>query len=115
LKVAVDGHCWLHRGAFACGQELAQGVSTKKYINFFLKMIGILRQNGITQILVVFDGIPLPNKIETNKSRSDLRKKNLHLARAAEAAEDTKTAQTYYQRSVSITTDMIQNLMTALT
>lgn len=27
-RVAVDGHCWLHRGAFGCASELARGVQT---------------------------------------------------------------------------------------
>lgn len=27
--VAVDGHCWLHRGAFGCASELARGAPTQ--------------------------------------------------------------------------------------
>lgn len=30
--VAVDGHCWLHRGAFSCASELARGVETNAYV-----------------------------------------------------------------------------------
>lgn len=29
-KVAVDGHCWLHRGAFGCAFELAMDGDTDK-------------------------------------------------------------------------------------
>lgn len=28
-KVAVDGHCWLHRGSFGCASELARGVPSE--------------------------------------------------------------------------------------
>ena len=114
MRVAVDAHCWLHRGAFACSKELVLGNPTEKYIAFFMNMVGMLKCNGITSILVVFDGQPLPNKSETNRKRSDDRKKNIALAREAEAMGDQKLAMTYYQRSVSVTFDMIQRLLTVL-
>jgi hypothetical protein len=27
-RVAVDGHCWLHRGTFGCSYELAMNIDT---------------------------------------------------------------------------------------
>jgi exonuclease-1 len=27
-RVAVDGHCWLHRGAISCADDLALGFPT---------------------------------------------------------------------------------------
>lgn len=29
-KVAVDGYCWLHKGAYACSRELCEGEYTDK-------------------------------------------------------------------------------------
>lgn len=42
--VAVDGHCWLHRGAFSCASELARGVETNAYVyilNFFFLIVNL--------------------------------------------------------------------------
>ena len=30
LCVGIDAYVWLHRGAFGCAYELAQGIPTKK-------------------------------------------------------------------------------------
>lgn len=114
LKVAVDGHCWLHQGAYSCSKDITNGVSTAKYVQFFVSMVNVLRNSGISHILVVFDGLPLPNKSDVNQKRSDAKKQNLELARAAEIAGDHKLAMTYYQRSVSVTFEMVQNVMSAL-
>lgn len=113
-SAAVDAHCWLHRGAFACSKDLVLGNPTEKYITFFMSMVNLLKQNGITSILVVFDGLSLPNKSETNRKRSDDRKKNIGLAREADACGDQKLAMTYYQRGVSVTFDMIKKLLVVL-
>ena len=29
-RVAVDGYCWLHRGAFSCSRELCEGRPTRR-------------------------------------------------------------------------------------
>jgi exonuclease-1 len=29
-RVAVDGHCWLHRGVFGCAYDLAMDIPTDK-------------------------------------------------------------------------------------
>jgi exonuclease-1 len=31
--VAVDGYCWLHRGAFSCSRELCEGRPTRRCVN----------------------------------------------------------------------------------
>lgn len=113
-SVAIDAHCWLHRGAFACSKELVLGTPTEKYIAFFMNMIHLFKSNGVTSILVVFDGVPLPNKSETNRRRGEDRRKNIELARTAEANGDQALAMTYYQRSVSVTFDMIKKLLAVL-
>lgn len=28
--VAIDGHCWLHKGAFSCAMDLAMNIPTTK-------------------------------------------------------------------------------------
>lgn len=113
-RVAIDAHCWLHRGAYGCGKELYQGIDTTKYISFMLNMIHILRSNGIESIIIVFDGIPLPCKAETNNKRTLERQQQLLLAKSAEISGDHDQAHNHYQRSISITYDMIQKVIIAL-
>jgi exonuclease-1 len=113
-RVAVDGYCWLHRGAIFCGKELAHGDNTVRYITFFLNMIKLLQSEGIDAILVVFDGLPLLAKSLTNKKRSCERIAQKQLAFAAESVGDTESAQSHFRRSVSVTFEMVQALISAL-
>ena len=113
-RVAIDAHCWLHRGAYGCGKELYEGIDTTKYISFMLNMIHMLKSNGIESIIIVFDGIPLPCKAETNNKRTLERQQQLLLAKSAEISGDHDQAHNYYQRSISITYDMIQKVIIAL-
>jgi exonuclease-1 len=113
-RVAVDGYCWLHRGAIFCGKELAHGDNPVRYITFFLNMIKLLQSEGIDAILVVFDGLPLPTKSLTNKKRSCERIAHKQLAFAAESVGDTESAQSHFRRSVSVTFEMVRALISAL-
>jgi exonuclease-1 len=113
-RVAVDGYCWLHRGAVFCGKELAHEDNPVRYITFFLNMIKLLQSEGIDAILVVFDGLPLPAKSLTNKKRSNERIAQKQLAFAAESVGDTESAQSHFRRSVSVTFEMVQALISAL-
>ena len=83
-------------------------------IKFFMKMIKMLISYGVSNILVVFDGIPLPSKSMTAVDRQAAREKNLELAVEAELLGDSRTANKYYQRSVSITPDMVKTTIAEL-
>ena len=91
-----------------------EGTSTDRYINYFVKIIKLLRLHGVDQVLVVFDGLPLPSKSCTNLRRSEMRNSNILLAKEAEARGDLKLATSYYQQSVSISPDMVHQLMQTL-
>mmetsp|Transcript_6921 Transcript_6921/g.15374 ORF Transcript_6921/g.15374 Transcript_6921/m.15374 type:complete len:178 (+) Transcript_6921:112-645(+) len=114
LRVAVDASCWLHRGSFSCSRELALGAGTEKYVAFFMKMVDLLRNAGVHEILIVFDGMPLPSKSDTNEKRRESRKSNLELARCAEEKGDSAAAQKHYQRGISVTQDMVQRVIAEL-
>ena len=62
LKVGIDGHCWLHRGGYACSKELAEGSQTDAYINHTMLMVKMLRESGVEDLIVVLDGASLPAK-----------------------------------------------------
>jgi exonuclease-1 len=114
LRVAVDASCWLHRGSYSCAQELALGTGTLKYVAFFMKMVNLLVAAEVQEIIIVFDGLPLPSKSDTNEKRSKSRKSNLELARCAEEKGDLQLAQTHYQRGISVTKDMVQRVIAEL-
>ena len=82
--LAVDGYCWLHKGAFGCAYELALGRSTSKYtitdllqtvtkisryVDFCMQRIEMMKTFGV-EPFVVFDGGPLPMKAGTEDDRS---------------------------------------------
>ena len=67
-KIAVDASCWLHRGTFACPIELAAGEPTDKFLGYCERMIELMRQHGVTPVLV-FDGAPPPMKARLNEER----------------------------------------------
>lgn len=58
-------------------------------------------------ILFVFDGAALESKMRTNESRSQERAFNLELALQLESSGDSKQANTHFQRSVTISQEMI--------
>ena len=91
-----------------------EGTSTDSYINYFVNIIKLLRLHGVDQVLVVFDGLPLPSKSCTNLRRSEMRNSNILLAKEAEAMGDLKLATSYYQQSVSISPDMVHQLIQTL-
>lgn len=77
-RLGIDGYVWLHKvrlvdsekGAFGCAFELVQGISTRKYINYFMKRIMHLKNCGVVPF-VVFDGGYLPIKGDTEKERKE--------------------------------------------
>lgn len=61
----------------------------------------------LDDILFVFDGAALECKMKTNENRMQERSFNLELAQKLEASGDRKQANTHYQRSISISQEMI--------
>ncbi|CEG81170.1 hypothetical protein RMATCC62417_15398 [Rhizopus microsporus] len=108
--VAIDGHCWLHKGSFSCALELALNKPTTKYISHFMNLINMLRFYKVIP-LVVFDGQPLPMKQETNNKRAQKRKEAYKTGLKLISDNKMKEALPYFQQSTSITQDMIQQVI----
>ena len=53
MRVAVDAHCWLHRGGYSCSRELAEGLSTMKYVEFCMNMLTMLQDHGGKVLLLL--------------------------------------------------------------
>ncbi|CAM9142255.1 unnamed protein product, partial [Discosporangium mesarthrocarpum] len=113
LTVGVDAYCWLHRGTFSCSTELCTGVETERHIQYCMKRVDLLRDHGVTPIMV-FDGASLPIKrgmhLERRRRREDYRAK----AEAALAAGEAGLATQYFSKSVSVTHQMAHALIKAL-
>ncbi|KAI1424207.1 hypothetical protein F5Y12DRAFT_467087 [Xylaria sp. FL1777] len=109
----VDAYGWLHRGAIACAIELAQGKPTRKYVDFTMNRVRMLKHFGVTPYMV-FDGDFLPSKAATevarSKRREDGKKLGLELLKAG------KPSQAYQelQKAIDVTPEMARHLIEAL-
>ncbi|POS69909.1 exonuclease 1, partial [Diaporthe helianthi] len=111
--LGVDAYGWLHRGAVSCAIELAQGKPTRKYVDFAMHRVRMVKHFGVTPYLV-FDGDFLPSKAHTEaareKRREQSRKAGLDLLRAGKPSQ----AQLEFQKAIDITPEMARHLIDEL-
>ncbi|KAI1129758.1 hypothetical protein F5Y10DRAFT_237579 [Nemania abortiva] len=109
----VDAYGWLHRGAISCAIELAQGKPTRKYVDFAMNRVRMMKHFGVTPYLV-FDGDFLPSKAATEASRSkrreDGRKLGIELLKAGKPSQ----AHQELQKAIDVTPEMARHLIEAL-
>ncbi|XP_043551457.1 exonuclease 1 [Chiloscyllium plagiosum] len=110
--VALDMYCWLHKGAFACADKLAQGEQTDQYVNYCMKFVEMLDSFGVKPILV-FDGCTLPSKEAVEKARRLRRQANLQKGKQYLREGKTKEARECFTRSVNITSAMAYEVIKA--
>ena len=111
--VAIDAYCLLHKGAYTCARELVEGIPTDKCVQFCIKRIDMLIQEGVRPF-VVLDGGPLPNKKEEEEARAANRRENRDKARALWGQGSRVASMEYYQRAVDITPEIAHGLVEAL-
>ncbi|KAM0262498.1 hypothetical protein ACHAQJ_001752 [Trichoderma viride] len=111
--LAVDGYGWLHRAAYSCAVELAQGKPTKKFINAALHRVRMLKHFGVTPYMV-FDGDYLPSKAATEVSRAKKREEKLKLAQEYLKAGKSAQATQEFQKCIDITPEMASALIQEL-
>ena len=112
-RAGVDAMGWLHRGCSACAQELAQGVSTTKFVTFCLARVEGLVAAGVIPILV-FDGGHIGAKRGTGEGRALMRSEKRREGLALLEAGDAAAAHRCFQKSVSVTPAMAHTLQLAL-
>ncbi|OTA80245.1 hypothetical protein M434DRAFT_86591, partial [Hypoxylon sp. CO27-5] len=109
----VDAYGWLHRGAVPCAIDLAQGKPTRKYVDFAMNRVRMLKHFGITPYLV-FDGGFLPSKATTEasreKRREGCRKSGLELLKAGKPSQ----AHAELQKAIDVTPEMARHLIEEL-
>ena len=111
--VAIDAYCLLHKGAYTCARELVEGIPTDKCVQFCIKRIDMLIQEGVRPF-VVLDGGPLPNKKEEEETRAANRRENRDKARSLWGQGSRVASMEYYQRAVDITPEIAHGLVEAL-
>ncbi|KAL3345029.1 hypothetical protein AABB24_024136 [Solanum stoloniferum] len=112
-SVAVDTYSWLHKGALSCSKELCKGIPTTKHIDYCMHRVNLLRHHGVKPVLV-FDGGPLPMKIEQENKRGRSRKENLSRAIEHETNGNMIAAYECYQKAVDISPSVAHDLIQVL-
>ncbi|CAN8104944.1 unnamed protein product [Discula destructiva] len=111
--LGVDAYGWLHRGAIACAIELAQGKPTRKYVDFAMHRVRMVKHFGVTPYMV-FDGDFLPSKARTEaaraKRRGDSQKAGIELLKAGKPSQ----AQLELQKAIDVTPEMARHLIEEL-
>lgn len=105
LTLGIDGYAWLHRSACCCAYELANGLPTAKYLQFFIKKIGMLKSFKIEPFLI-FDGDAIGVKKDTEVKRREKRVENKALADKLWKLGEKSSAMDYYQKCVDVTPEM---------
>ena len=96
-----------------CARDLVEGRSTDKHLDFFLEMLDELEKHKIAP-LVVLDGACLAAKEGCDAQRRESRNRNRLLAEEACEAGDLAASESFFKRAVSITPQMVSQLLKAL-
>ncbi|KAK9330538.1 hypothetical protein V1520DRAFT_340411 [Lipomyces starkeyi] len=111
--IAVDAYVWLHRGAIACATDLAFGNHTRKYVDYAMHRVRMLKYYGVKPYLV-FDGANLPSKQHTEKDRQISREAAREAAMKLHKAGMRREADEHFQKCIDITPTMASHLIKAL-
>ncbi|KAJ8103006.1 hypothetical protein POJ06DRAFT_60863 [Lipomyces tetrasporus] len=111
--IAVDAYVWLHRGAIACAADLAFGNHTRKYVDYAMHRVRMLKYYGVKPYMV-FDGANLPSKQHTETDRRITREAALEAAMKLHKAGMRKEADDHFQKCIDITPTMASHLIKAL-
>uniref|UniRef100_K3WAC9 Exonuclease 1 n=1 Tax=Globisporangium ultimum (strain ATCC 200006 / CBS 805.95 / DAOM BR144) TaxID=431595 RepID=K3WAC9_GLOUD len=122
--VVVDAFSWLHKACYGCAFELGTGQRTDSYIQYMLRKVELLRSCGVKQTILVFDGQRLPLKALTHGKRQGSKEENRKVAlqclqnakrlRGNARSEEMAKAYQHFARAVSITQEIVTNVMNAL-
>lgn len=112
-RIGIDASAWLHRAAFKCAMDLCLGNATSQHIDWIIQQAQNLIANRVVPVFV-FDGARHPLKAREEGQRRDNRQENLELGKQLLAEGRHKEATQKFQQSVSITSEMVQQLQSRL-
>ncbi|CAM9377506.1 unnamed protein product [Chrysoparadoxa australica] len=111
LTAGVDVALWMWKGAYSCNNE--GELIDKKYLNYPLEMIELLRSKNITPYLV-FDGRPLPIKAETYVDRGEKTLNMRQMGADALQAGENQAAGRYFRLATGVSPAMNYQLVLKL-
>jgi len=96
---------WLYKGAYSCAYELATDKPTLNFLVYPIKMLRMLQMKGIKPVCI-FDGNHLKAKASCCADRSEYKKKNMELGKAADEAGNKDEATKYFSRALTLRSRM---------
>ncbi|KAH8888618.1 hypothetical protein GQ53DRAFT_843538 [Thozetella sp. PMI_491] len=111
--LGVDGYGWLHRGAIACAIDLALGKPTRKYVDYAMHRVNMMKYFGVTPYIVL-DGDFLPSKAGTEASREKRREASKKTGMELFKAGKQTQAFTELQKAIDVTPEMARHFIEAL-
>jgi exonuclease-1 len=106
LSVAVDTYAWLHRVIKSVAvMEVVRGEVTGRFVQEVMRRVERIRALGV-RVVMVFDGAPLPGKLEEERAREKSRAASLEKAQEFERLGDSENALKKYSESIDITPDL---------
>ncbi|CAO0795971.1 unnamed protein product [Mucor circinelloides] len=111
--VAIDGHYILYCGAIDTAKELALNKPTDSYETYFMDFMDLFKRQNVTPI-VVFDGLRLPLKQDTNDERRSNRQEALKEGLPFYLNGDNVKANESFKKFVTITDNKIIDVLTKL-
>ncbi|EAR83942.2 XPG I-region protein (macronuclear) [Tetrahymena thermophila SB210] len=112
-KAAIDAMSFLYKGCYGYSYQLNKGEQTREYMLFLLRIVRVVKLNGIEPI-VVFDGRNLKAKDFTIKKREETKEKNLQKANELMEQGNKNEAIKYYQRCLRVNKEMIYDTIDML-
>ncbi|XP_062503333.1 exonuclease 1-like [Corticium candelabrum] len=110
--VAIDAYCWLHKGAYGCALQLAQGTKTDLYVKYCMKRVNMMRFHNIRPILV-FDGGYLPSKRAKEEERRARRMEYKKRGKRFLSEGERARAIDAFQKCVDVTPEMARDVIQA--
>ncbi|RFU26204.1 hypothetical protein B7463_g10134, partial [Scytalidium lignicola] len=111
--LGVDAYGWLHRGTVSCAMELALEKPTRRYVDFAMHRVRMLKHFGVNPY-IVFDGDYLPSKAATEKDRAKRREESRKAGLELLKAGKTSSAYQEFQKAVDVTPEMARLLIEEL-
>eukprot|EP00834_Sanchytrium_tribonematis_P000676 NODE_13_length_54415_cov_0.522424.p10 type:complete len:437 gc:universal NODE_13_length_54415_cov_0.522424:43026-44336(+) len=105
-RVAVDAFGWLHLALYPCAEDIYYNRAYKtKMVKYFMQRVTRLVEKGI-EVLIVFDGMRLPAKLNTHQDRKQKRSDALENAKKYTNI-DIDAARKYMQSAVKVTSEHV--------
>lgn len=113
MKVAIDGHSWIHKIIPSIATELYNNTPTDVHVKMFISRARELISIGITPVFV-FDGDPLETKQKTVDERKKRREIVMQEIEDALAKNDLCRARFLMPRCVKVTPYVLHTILLAL-